>query len=73
MRIVAYVYSDRLLEPAPDPQIWGVEVDQVYVDLGERSALGQLLEHCQNQSIDYCLVRNLNELGQSTADRKSVV
>lgn len=68
MRIVAYVYSDRLLEPAPDPQIWGVEVDQVYVDPGERSALGQLLEHCQNQSIDYCLVRNLKELGQSTAE-----
>lgn len=68
MRIVAYVYSDRLLEPAPDPQIWGVEVDQVYVDLGERSALGQLLEHCQSQSIDYCLVRNLKELGQSTAE-----
>ncbi|WP_228015164.1 recombinase family protein [Synechocystis salina] len=68
MRIVAYVYSDRLLDAPVDPQIWGVEVDQVYVDLGERRALGQLLEDCQAQSTDYCLVRNLKELGQSTPE-----
>ncbi|QUS61910.1 recombinase family protein [Synechocystis sp. PCC 7339] len=68
MRIVAYVYSDLLLDAPVDPQIWGVEVDQVYVDLGERLALGQLLEDCQAQSTDYCLVRNLKELGQSAPE-----
>ncbi|AIE74990.1 MULTISPECIES: recombinase family protein [unclassified Synechocystis] len=67
MRIVAYVYSDRLLDAPPDLQIWGVEVDQVYVDLGQRWALGQLMEDCQSQGIDYCLVRNLKELGSSAS------
>ncbi|MBE9194891.1 recombinase family protein [Synechocystis sp. LEGE 06083] len=68
MRIVAYVYSDRLLDAPIDPQIWGVEVDRVYVDLGERWALGELMEDCQSQSTDYCLVKNLKELGQSALE-----
>ncbi|MBE9241611.1 recombinase family protein [Synechocystis salina] len=68
MRIVAYVYSDRLLDAPIDPQIWGVEVDRVYVDLEERWALGELMEDCQSQSTDYCLVKNLKELGQSALE-----
>jgi DNA invertase Pin-like site-specific DNA recombinase len=73
MRIVAYVYSDRLLGPPPDVQMWGVEVDRVYVDLGERAALGQLLEECQSQSTAYCLVRNLKELGQTAPEVSRVL
>ncbi|MEO0491064.1 MAG: recombinase family protein, partial [Cyanobacteria bacterium J06659_2] len=34
MRVVAYVYRDPLLEPAPTPNLWGWEVDRVYQDLG---------------------------------------
>lgn len=33
MRIVAYLYSDPLLESTPAPEIWGWEVDRVYQDL----------------------------------------
>lgn len=38
MKIVAYLYSDPLLEVAPDPTIWGWEIDQVYQDLNLRSS-----------------------------------
>jgi DNA invertase Pin-like site-specific DNA recombinase/predicted metal-binding protein len=34
MRIVAYLYTDSLLEPVPEPSIWGTEVDTVYQDIG---------------------------------------
>lgn len=32
MKVVAYVYSDPLLEPTPDPTEWGWELDRVYQD-----------------------------------------
>jgi|GEM_PF-2987202 len=35
-QIAAYLYSDPLLEPAPDAVIWGWEVDRIYQDLGSR-------------------------------------
>ncbi len=35
MRIVAYLYSDPLLEATPDPAIWGWELDQIYQDLAK--------------------------------------
>ena len=37
MQIVAYLYSDSLLEPLPDPQLWGWDIDRVYQDLGQTS------------------------------------
>lgn len=33
MRIIAYLYSDPLLDATPDPAIWGWELDRVYQDL----------------------------------------
>ncbi len=33
MKILAYVYSDLLLEQPPDPSTWGVEIAQTYQDL----------------------------------------
>ncbi len=33
MKIVAYLYSDPLLESTPDPIVWGWEVDQIYQDV----------------------------------------
>lgn len=72
MRIVAYLYSDPLLETAPDPAVWGWEVDRVYQDLAiskvtkvERSQWQQLLQDCQQDAIDYLLLRRLEELGES--------
>ena len=65
MKIIAYLYSDPLLEATPSPSIWGWEVDRVYQDLGERQQLQQLMEDCQSDSVDYVLIRRIEELGDS--------
>lgn len=63
MKIIAYTYSDPLLEPTPDPTTWNWELDRVYQDLGQRSQLQQLITDCQTQPADYLLIRRLEELG----------
>ena len=63
MRIIAYLYSDPCLESPPDRCMWGVEVDQVYVDLGNYQQLENLLQDCQLSPPNYLLVRRLEELG----------
>ncbi|MBE9041291.1 recombinase family protein [Oscillatoriales cyanobacterium LEGE 11467] len=68
MKIVAYCYSDPLLESAPDPAIWGWEVDRIYQDLGQRQQLHQLLEDCQTHPTNYLLVRRLEELGDTVPE-----
>ena len=52
MKIIAYSYTDPLLESSPDQADWGWEVDRVYEDLGKpdssgRSQLQQLFTDCQ--------------------------
>lgn len=68
MKIVAYVYSDPLLEKKPDIAIWGLEVDQVYEDLGQHSQLETLIQDCQTQTTDYLLLRRLDELGNTITE-----
>ncbi|HEY9876382.1 MAG TPA: recombinase family protein [Candidatus Obscuribacterales bacterium] len=68
MKIIAYIYSDPLLEPPPDPNIWGWEMDQVYQDLGGRQQLRQLLKDCQAEPADYLLIRRMEELGDSVEE-----
>ena len=68
IKIVAYCYSDPLLEPAPDPAIWGWEIDRVYQDIGQRQQLHQLLEDCQTDPTNYLLVRRLEELGDTVSE-----
>ncbi|NJO71711.1 MAG: recombinase family protein, partial [Oscillatoriales cyanobacterium RM1_1_9] len=65
MKIVAYVYSDPLLETPPERSIWGWEVDWVYQDLGGRQALEQLFQDCQTDPPAYLLLRRFEELGDS--------
>jgi DNA invertase Pin-like site-specific DNA recombinase len=65
MKIIAYLYSDPLLESPPDPGVWGLEVDRVYLDLGGRTQLQQLLAECQAEPAEYLLIRRLEELGDS--------
>lgn len=65
MRIVAYIYSDPLLESAPSKDIWGLEVDRVYQDFGEHQQLEQLIADCKPEKLDYLLVRRLEELGDN--------
>lgn len=71
MKIIAYSYSDPLLEPPPDPSTWGQEVDRVYQDLGQRLELRQLLSDCQTEPADYLLIRQLSELGDSLPEVSS--
>ncbi len=65
MKIIAYTYTDPLLEPTPDPDSWGWEVDRVYEDLGKRSQLQELLTDCQTEKANYLLIRRLEELGDN--------
>jgi DNA invertase Pin-like site-specific DNA recombinase len=65
MRIIAYLYSDPLLESPPDSFIWGVEVERVYIDLGNYQQLELLLQDCKLSPPDYLLVRRLEEFGSN--------
>ncbi|TAF07073.1 MAG: recombinase family protein [Nostocales cyanobacterium] len=65
MKIIAYSYTDPLLETSPDQNSWGWEIDQVYQDLGERSQLQQLLIDCKTEPANYLLIRRLEELGDT--------
>lgn len=65
MKIIAYSYSDPLLELAADPNIWETEVERIYQDLGERQQLNQLLQDCQIDPPKYLLVRRVEELGDT--------
>lgn len=65
MKIIAYSYSDPLLETAPDISIWQQEIEQFYQDLGKRQQLLQLLEDCQTSVPDRLLIRHLEEFGDS--------
>ncbi|MBE9049437.1 recombinase family protein [Nostocales cyanobacterium LEGE 11386] len=76
MKIIAYTYSDPLLEPFPDQDDWGWEVDRVYQDLGKRESFGraartqlqQLLRDCKTEPADYLLIRRLEELGDTVEE-----
>ncbi|WP_250123060.1 recombinase family protein [Chroococcidiopsis sp. CCMEE 29] len=68
MKIIAYSYSDPLLEPTPDSSIWGWELDQIYQDLGKRLELRQLINDCRVDPVDYLLIRRLEELGDSVQE-----
>jgi DNA invertase Pin-like site-specific DNA recombinase len=67
MKIIAYIYTDPLLEPAIDVETYweGWEVEQMYHDLGQRTQLQQLLTDCQTKAADYLLVRGLEDLGDN--------
>jgi DNA invertase Pin-like site-specific DNA recombinase len=65
MQIIAYIYTDPLIESPPDLEIWGWEIDRVYQDLGRRDELDRLFQDCVGERCDYLLVRRLDELGDS--------
>lgn len=65
MKIIAYSYSEPLLESAPAPGFWGQEVDRIYQDLGGRQQLQQLLKDCQTEPVKYLLIQRFEELGDT--------
>lgn len=68
MTTIAYIYSDPLLETPENPSIWGLEVDRVYQDIGDRQQLQELIKDCQKKPPQYLLIRSLEELGESIID-----
>ena len=68
MKIVVYTYTDPLLDKMPDLSIWGWEIDKIYQDIGKREELNQFIFDAQIENIDYLLVFNLAELGDSISD-----
>jgi DNA invertase Pin-like site-specific DNA recombinase len=73
VKIIAYIYTDPLIEELPSVEIWGWEIDRVYRDLGGRSELDRLLEDCQAQRCNYLLVRRLDELGDAVSDVRQIL
>lgn len=65
MYVVAYLYRDLLLDSPTNPDLWGLEIDRVYQDWGQRQQWQQLIADCQTQPPDCLLVRRLDELGDS--------
>lgn len=68
MKIIAYAYSEPLLESAVDPSHWGWEVDRIYHDLGQRSQLQELFSDCKTEPAVYLLIRRLEELGDTVKE-----
>ena len=63
IKIVAYLYSDPLIETPPNRDVWGSEIDRVYQDIGNRTSWKQLIKDCQLQTPSYLLIRRLEQLG----------
>jgi DNA invertase Pin-like site-specific DNA recombinase len=71
--IIAYCYCDPLLESPPDLSIWGVEIDRLYLDRGDRTQLEQLLQDCRTHPPRSLLVRRLAEFGNNAIEVSSCV
>jgi DNA invertase Pin-like site-specific DNA recombinase len=65
MKIIAYAYTDPLLETSPPENNWGWEIDRIYQDLGKRTQLQELFTDCRTEPADYLLIRRLEELGDT--------
>lgn len=68
MKIIVYCYCHPLLETAPEPALWGSEVDHIYLDWGGRDQWQKLLQDSQQQRPSWVLVRKLEELGASLTE-----
>jgi DNA invertase Pin-like site-specific DNA recombinase len=68
MKIIAYSYTEPLLETAPAPEFWGQEVDRTYQDLGGRQQLQQLLKDCETEPVKYLLIQRFEELGDTVQE-----
>ncbi|AFY39098.1 Recombinase [[Leptolyngbya] sp. PCC 7376] len=68
MAIFAYTYTDPLLDEPVDTAIWGVEVDRIYTDIGQRRELNRFLQTLPHKSPSYLLLRKLDELGDTLTE-----
>lgn len=69
MQIIAYEYCQPGQQPGSRAAAWGQEITQVYRDFApQRSQWQQCLATCQKQSVDYLLVQDLADLGDSVSE-----
>ena len=73
MKVVAYRYSDPLLDPPEETIDWGRTVDRVYHDLGGRQEWEQLLQECQENPPETILIKCWGDLGESLEEVRSAI
>ncbi|NBD16152.1 MAG: recombinase family protein [Cyanobacteria bacterium] len=73
MKVVAYRYSDPLLDPPEETIDWGRTVDRVYHDLGDRQEWEQLLQDCQENPPETILIKRWGDLGESLEEVRSAI
>ncbi|BAQ66110.1 recombinase family protein [Geminocystis sp. NIES-3709] len=71
--IIAYTYTDPIIDKIPNSFIWGCEVDRVYQDIGDRQELTNLLKDCQKSSPNYLLIRSLCEFGNNLTEVTQII
>ena len=67
-RIFAYLYQDPLLEPYQKAIVWGIKIDYLYHDWGQRQQLGRLMLDVENNPPDALILRSVQELGSSVVE-----
>ncbi len=68
MKTIAYIYTDPLIDTAPEDEFVGWEIDRTYHDLGQRQQLQQLIADCQQNTPEYLIIRHLQELGDTITE-----
>ena len=63
--IIAYIYTNPMIEITPDSFFWGCEIEAIYQDIGERQQLVKLIRDCEKNAPSYLLIRSLSEFGNS--------
>jgi DNA invertase Pin-like site-specific DNA recombinase len=67
MKIIAYSYTNPLLDSPPAASLWNCQLEHLYQDFGDRRQLQQLLKDCQESPPQLLLVRRIAELGEDGA------
>jgi DNA invertase Pin-like site-specific DNA recombinase len=73
MKVVAYCYSDPLLDSPELEEDWGMPIDQLYHDLGGRQQWKQLLEDCAESPPETIIVRSWGDLGDTITQVRSAI
>lgn len=73
MKIIAYTYTNPLLDSPPDASISTYSPEQVYQDFGDRSQRQQLLRDCQGTPPRLLILRRLAELGDNGTEVSKIL
>jgi DNA invertase Pin-like site-specific DNA recombinase len=68
MKIIAYSYTNPLLDSPPDTSLWPYSPELVYQDFGDRSQLQQLLRDCQASPPQLLLLRRVSDFGENITE-----